>query len=195
MGKGKGKRKRQVAVSHFLQYLVSRANTVPWTGTPEKYARQIYSFSRKSTRDSFYPGEHYDCLAQFLIRSYHTRTDKEIIPTRENTADFLTLHKLNDGDGNKTMRFGSLEEFESYTNNHDAPQILFLKGYPSPKWLCSIGAKYDVDPEFFFPHFNFSSPGMPEYSGFPPQPSSTNVIQLRVISLGCWNTLRSGESG
>lgn len=112
----------------------------------------------------------------------------------EDAAEFLTLHKLNDGDGESAIRLSSLEQFESYKDSERVPQILFLKDYPFPRWLCSIGARYDVNPDFLFRHFNFSSPGMPEYSGFPPQPSSTNVVQLRITSVGCWDTLNSGES-
>jgi hypothetical protein len=34
-------------------------------------------------------------------------------------------------------------------------QILFLKGYPSAQWLNTIGAKYQIDPEFFRQHLDF----------------------------------------
>lgn len=197
----KGKRGRDASrckivdiLSLFVIIIYSFPNTTGGTGTPQTYAKQISSFSRRSTKDSFYPGEHYRSLAQFLSSAYLPRKENEDQHTKDEMVEFLTIHELNHKDENRMTRFGKLETFETYSDKCDVPQILFLRGYPSSHWLCSIGAKYNVDPEFFFRHFNFSAPGMSEYCSLPPQPSSTNVIQLCITSLGRWDTLRSGES-
>lgn len=35
--------------------------------------------------------------------------------------------------------------------------ILLLQGFPSPQWLRLLGARFDIDPEFFRRHLIFSS--------------------------------------
>jgi hypothetical protein len=64
-------------------------------------------------------------------------------------------------------------------------QILFLRGYPTPEWLRTLGSYFFIDAEFFrrhlefnlFPYKNmFSAPSLPS--------SSSNIVRLRVTSLG-----------
>jgi hypothetical protein len=64
--------------------------------------------------------------------------------------------------------------------------IMFLRGYPSPEWLCRIGAKYNVEPEFFQRHLNgiftaeksdaFTDPSLPSHS--------RHIFQLQYTTIG-----------
>lgn len=76
--------------------------------------------------------------------------------------DFLTLHRLysNSKDPPSTdhiTHIESIAEFEALEKDdmQKHNQILFLKGYPSAQWLNTIGAKYQIDPEFFRQHLEF----------------------------------------
>jgi hypothetical protein len=59
--------------------------------------------------------------------------------------------------------------------------IIFLRGYPTPQWLKTIGAQYNVDPDIFQRHMQFqpSAPGGRDLYLLPSLPSSSlNVFQL-----------------
>ncbi|KAF7506835.1 hypothetical protein GJ744_011181 [Endocarpon pusillum] len=68
-------------------------------------------------------------------------------------------------------------------------QLLILRGYPSPSWLCSIGASYDVDPEFFRRHLAFltTSSDDSNQDGASKMPSSSaNMFHFRLPTIGSY---------
>lgn len=62
-------------------------------------------------------------------------------------------------------------------------QIVFIRGYISPSWVCAIGSKYHIDPEFFRRHLDFLSTSVHTHSyGFPSLASSSNNIVRLCVS-------------
>ena len=73
------------------------------------------------------------------------------------------------------------------------PQILFLKGYPSPEWVKSIGGCCRVDPEFFRWQLRFRC--RREYSSSPSLPSAfENIVRLRFTTIGETNSNARNQS-
>ena len=108
-----------------------------------------------------------------------------------NIPPFMALHDLalDDNDPLRIQNFSEVPEFEDACDlkkkdERLAPALLlFLRGYPSKTWLCSIGWKCDVDPEFFLRHLGIHSKGAEadDYFTLPALSStSTNIIGLRV---------------
>ncbi|OCK85535.1 hypothetical protein K432DRAFT_451054, partial [Lepidopterella palustris CBS 459.81] len=67
--------------------------------------------------------------------------------------------------------------------------LIFLHGYPSAEWICELGSKYSIDPEFFYRHLNFLSDSQ-HFSHATPfiLPSyRSNIFQLTLTSVGTKN--------
>jgi hypothetical protein len=61
--------------------------------------------------------------------------------------------------------------------------LVFLRGFPHPKWLQAIGSQYRIDPEFFRRHLRFLFKPK-EFYDLPALPSSArNIIRLRVTTI------------
>ena len=73
-------------------------------------------------------------------------------------------------------------------------RILFLRGYPSSKWLCRLGAKLNLDYDFLYQHFaNSSQLSVAESHSLPPLSLiDTDTIQLTFTSIGSWDNYKSG---
>ena len=107
---------------------------------------------------------------------------------------FLTLYELDSdrreatGTTESGRTFQTATQFEVYPQllEEDAkPQLLFLRGYPSPEWLNTIGAKYEVDPEFFARHLDFLEPhSLPTITGAGLQSYLENMIQFDIATIG-----------
>ena len=163
--------------------------------TSETYARRIFAFSTRSSKDSFYPGVHYAALAKFLASVCEGRGKDRADLKAENAGDFVTLHDLAERTQLRAININTFDKLDIHTAKNMTGQIMFLNGFPSPDWPCHIGARHDVDPEFFFRHFDFPSRlGASPYYCLPPLHSSTNVIQLRITSVGCWDESYSSAS-
>lgn len=66
----------------------------------------------------------------------------------------------------------------------NANQILFLRGFPSPEWLCQVGWYYVVDPEFFRRHLDMSLLSHQQWFSSPSLPSTTSTfVQLRITTI------------
>ena len=65
-------------------------------------------------------------------------------------------------------------------------QLLFLQGYPSPEWLNTLGAHFEVDPRFFSHHLGFLSiNGQYQHTECRMLPSALKtILLLTVTSLG-----------
>lgn len=71
--------------------------------------------------------------------------------------------------------------------NDGEAAVLFMRGFPSPEWLNSVGAKFRIDPEFFQKHLNFSSEtanALPSITLTPSLPSvQTDTVTLYVTTI------------
>jgi hypothetical protein len=165
---------------------------VPTPVTPEEYAKYIYNHAQKSAKNSLYPGDDFQWLATFLNQSSgHTRQ-----PSRSSRpALFASLYLLQgldqawkdfpSGDLQSPERLQVADDYFYGNSTGSVNQILFLRGYPTPEWLRTLGSYFFIDAEFFrqhlefnlFPYKNmFSAPSLPS--------SSSNIVRLRVTSLG-----------
>lgn len=64
-----------------------------------------------------------------------------------------------------TLRSKDIEDDNGYaeilnsTRRQCQPSIIFLKGYPSAKWLTTIGTIFPLDPNWFWSYISFKSLG------------------------------------
>lgn len=160
--------------------------------TPKDYAAAVSEHSALTKEESLYPGIIYRPLALFLQSGgtalYATR--RSTLPrAKVRSHNFVTLHDLSceHDDPNRVTTFDSLTGLTEFAE-HPLPQgdsghLLFLRGYPSNKWLKLIGVRYQTDPEIFRRHLNtrhkqdfYDLPGVPS--------SSHNILRLSVTSIG-----------
>jgi hypothetical protein len=61
-------------------------------------------------------------------------------------------------------------------------QLVFIRGYPSPDWICHLGSQFRIDVEFFRQKLHFLEDK--EFYDLPPPPSnSPNILRIRVTSI------------
>ena len=110
---------------------------------------------------------------------------------------FLTLYELRTnqpagpeakGPCTKPHNFQTPEEFYESTPVSDQDlktQIVFLRGYPSPRWLKAIGAKYGLEPDFLAKHLDFLNPSTSEDLPIVGLPTSlAHLIPLCITTIG-----------
>lgn len=174
----------------------STRNSTGYTGqkkrTPKHYADSITAHATRSAHDHLFPGTHYHSLSRFLQPA--TYQTLKVSPNRKysfirRTHDFAVLHDLayTQDDPRYMTSFDSVngpQNLAAHTFPHDhSGQLLFLRGWPSPEWINTIGARYRVEPEIFRRHLEYG----PTYEAFdlPGLPSaSVNIIKLSTSTLG-----------
>ena len=138
-----------------------------------------------------YPGENFEKLAIFLNKAL---TLSELTAKPPDDPFFATLYLLQAHE-TTPKEFPSEDlscaddlprvdqEFKSKTQS-TAHRLLFLRGFPTPEWLCKIGSFYRLDPEFFRRHLDLSSFSHQQWFSSPSLPSaSRNLLRLRVTTL------------
>lgn len=167
--------------------------------TPAEYADAVFEFANLRSG----AGKHQQRLSEFLKRDQEYTVDVSLSDymTSKNTKHksspnepFLTLYELDPQRSEITrtadngITFQTASEFEAYpqlSENDTQPQILFLRGYPSPEWLNTIGAKYKVDPEFYARHLDFlESHSSTTTHEFWLNPYLENTIQFNIPTIG-----------
>ena len=204
---------------HVQQTQSQQANS----HTAKSYAQAIDAYAQSTQQQSLYAGQSFEALAHFLRSSGQT-LEREISGTTLGDADrrpgrysprpqsfiqtnvrepFATHYTLTNGNiAPKGRHLGEPAELEAVANaslQDKMGQLLILRGYPSATWLCTIGALYDVDPEFFRRHLDFilasDSDLIPD--GTPEMPSSTtNIFRFRIPTVGSYvgSVYQFGES-
>lgn len=131
-------------------------------GDAQEYARKVLSHTETASEQSLYPGDDFGDFATFLWQPYIYRPPRlnSTFPAVEPTRCFASLYKISD----KTMApvpFETVEQFEelgqTVTPNSDSFSLLLLRGYPCAAWLNVLGARFNIDPEFFRRHLLFES--------------------------------------
>jgi hypothetical protein len=142
---------------------------------------------------SLYTGDNYEALADYLQKPYSQYPDPPGPRTdgREEPMQFVTLHDLNipERTNDRIKIFSDIRLFEETMRekaHSNSPRLLlFMRGYPTPEWLNTIGWLCNVDPEFYLRHLNFKSEAKTNYFTSLMLPSSTsNIIRLRTTSIG-----------
>jgi hypothetical protein len=137
-----------------------------------------------------FPGSNYRYLAQFLCQ---TQTSQ---PLTDESYIFVASYDLNiEGDERfRTYSAGGhgLEEFASHSDplTRSGGHLLFMRGFPSPQWLCLIGWRYRIDPEYFRRHLNFCETN--DHFELPSNLSSArNIIKIPIHTIGKRNSIKS----
>ncbi|OKO98496.1 hypothetical protein PENSUB_9172 [Penicillium subrubescens] len=132
-------------------------------GTAEEYVKAIAHHSQQSSAETLYPGEIYETLKRFLE---HKSSDESsnfawlVSPSsssQQTPSDKQSLsdkHSMFDTTRNPGRSEGFSEPdpcVEALKSNIEIshPQVLFLRGHPSPNWISKIGAFCYADPELF----------------------------------------------
>lgn len=163
--------------------------------TPREYANAVDSYSKLSSVDSLYPGSNFASLATFLLQAYlahPSSLELSTLKSREPVGQdhsFVIHCDLKNGGTGRSREFRSASEllgFEGHSiREPGSASLLFLRGYPSPEWLNTIGAKFSIDPEFFRRHLDFpNASGTSSDFSLPTLPSATfNMTRLRINTL------------
>jgi hypothetical protein len=165
--------------------------------TPQRYADKVGEHARTSASNSLYPGSDYGPLARFLWMPYlATSSQSNHVGASEfsstNSQKFVVvynLHALKAG-SKPTAIHPSLSLRELPTRDEfvkpERGILIFLRGYPSAAWLNEIGAKYHIDPEFFYRHLGFfHNPQATErQTPFILPSSQGSIFQLTLTSIG-----------
>lgn len=163
------------------------------TVSPQEYAYQIDSHSKRSAAETVYPGANFGNLATYLLQT----PDKHnaALPRGKALADdsvshtsFVTLYSLG-GINDEAVHFTlptQLSNLDLDTPSDINGRLLFLRGNIAPEWLNAIGAKFHLDPEFFQRHLDFKRMvGRPDYFALPSLPSAANhMTRFRLNTIG-----------
>ncbi|KAL9095195.1 MAG: hypothetical protein Q9165_002451 [Trypethelium subeluteriae] len=156
------------------------------------YVDAVDAHSRLTAVDSLCPGQHLTILARFLGTPYERHAPNITLVQQERQSkdeyEFVTIYNLDPASQQRVKHLDSITEFESEANallaNSDFGHLLFMKGYPSPKWLSSIGATYQIDSEFFQRHLDFRHVPQDHFLT-PLLPSaSSSMAKLRITTVG-----------
>lgn len=147
----------------------------------------VRMYSQRNARFS-YPGLHYASLARLLISPLQTLGDSEGMNIVDVPSTEIFIHELGPGRPEPIVKVTSIEQLKNYDEDTRKKQpsgrLLFMEGFVSPLWLNHLGSKFDIDPEFYFRHLDFSS-SLPHPTHFPMPslPSAADVVRLRLISI------------
>ncbi|KAJ5799667.1 uncharacterized protein N7518_001735 [Penicillium psychrosexuale] len=161
--------------------------------TPEQYTKSIHQACMKSLQTDLFSSAHYQFLSDFL-----KSTSRHDLPARspglgaeapslrsQDRFTYVVVHTIANG-AIKRHCFDHKTGLEDIWKFPDVQpgtdQIVFVRGSLSPAWVGVLGAKYQIDPEFFRRHLRYLSQN--DFSDLPSLPSaSTNTISLPVTSL------------
>ena len=189
--------------------------------TPASYARAVEDYAKVTHQQSLYPGQSFEALARYLQTPYRRqsslvptepykitsspvpRLQQSSIQTTGESDPFATHYELGQGSRAEARHLSSPRELELVAQAcAHAPgktgQLLILRGYPSPEWLCTLGATYDIDPDFFRRHLDFLDLSSDDVDGggVSKLPSSvTNIFQFSLPTVGSFTGPIHARSG
>ncbi|KAH1982797.1 hypothetical protein KXW88_003989 [Aspergillus fumigatus] len=157
----------------------------------DEYAQAILSYSQQSVTRSLYAGVHFENLARYLQQPYEAQVPDLVANKHDANIDpvfnFVTFYNLDPSTEIRETYISSPDVFESKAKElADSPygRLIFMRGHPSPEWLLTIGATYQVDPEFFRRHLDFRH-GLRDHYSLPSLPSTlSTALTLRVATIG-----------
>ena len=123
-------------------------------------------------------------VAAYLLQSYEVQPPPSHLSPDGVVSDYKFVTFC---DHKSTRHFSDIAKFVEAvpsTPNTDHGQVLFMRGHPSSEWLATIGAKYQVEPDFFQRHLNFRLQA-PNHFSPPSLPSSSeSMVRLRIPTIG-----------
>ncbi|KAH8906182.1 hypothetical protein BR93DRAFT_928786 [Coniochaeta sp. PMI_546] len=164
----------------------------------QAYARKVQAHAQLSTESCFYSFLDYADLSDYLNAPYYPNFKEEVPPSYlhddpEEEAFVVITTYSNDGSANRTevATFEELTPTLDGISSHDHKgTLVFLRGHQPAKVLNTVGAHYNVDPEFYRRHLDFrESSGRNECFSDVTLPSSgSHMIQLWTTTLGTRST-------
>ena len=119
--------------------------------TPKDYDVAVLSHSAREMHASLYPGVNYKSFAWFLTGP---RSSGVSIGSQE-PYDYIVIHDLNycHGDARRITRFSDDDTGMQGLTDHPFPEttsghLVFLRGFPSPNWVRTVGLRLSATPEF-----------------------------------------------
>lgn len=159
--------------------LPTKADPSQHAVSPEDYADRVARFATLETG----VGEAVAPLYNFLKSQHASREE----------GDFVTIYDLTVRQDDRRPRCTNIESLQQFagvpgvSSKTPLRQIVFLRGYPSHDWILALGAKYEVDPEFFSRHMDFRQSRTslaPSYS-IPALPSTSwHMMRLPCMTIG-----------
>ncbi|KAK0511027.1 hypothetical protein JMJ35_006579 [Cladonia borealis] len=150
----------------------------------EVYLKAVQTHAEQTTLQTLYPGHGFEDLYSFLIRS--PLASRHPVSYGQESPAFAMLYTV---DNEIKPDVSSYDDSVALTRamEHNVaaskPQLVFLKGFPSPEWLLDVGATFGIDPEFFKLHMRFRE--SKEYHSSPSLPSSLeHIVRLRISTVG-----------
>ncbi|KAH8821379.1 hypothetical protein F5884DRAFT_850611 [Xylogone sp. PMI_703] len=157
------------------------------TITPLEYAEAIIFHSKQTIRDTLHPGSEFVDLALYLKNGTPSLSELEDKDDFESLRKpYAILHTIDEAAEHNLYTYSDPSECTEKLDegkNSAKCQILFLQGYPSPRWIASIGAFCLTDPEYFNAHLRFLF-RKKHYSAPSLRSGRENIITLRFVTLG-----------
>lgn len=159
--------------------------------TTTDYSEAVAFHTLQSSKTTLFPGDIYNDLTKFLKHTPNSGKRNEDLPAHSPTA-FATLFKLN-----RQRCHSEQPAFDAFNDpatciqsmqrsvEECEPQVLFLRGHPSPEWISSVGAFCHVDPEFFRWFLRYRSfPDSDQFFSAAPTTFS-EIFHLKFTTIGC----------
>lgn len=155
------------------------------------YAASVDVAANANPYNVFNTGSMSENLASYLQQPYERNRHQPATRLREQRreSNFATLHHLSTTGPSQVLEFESIAAFNKATRpwppTEPFAHVLFMRGNPSPDWLNAIGAKYDLDFQFFNSHLDFRistgkanmfvSPSLPSACALLPRLCTTTI--------------------
>lgn len=163
--------------------------------TLDEYKERILANDKGESRNQSFPAQAYAALVYYPKQRMTPTSTIEHGKAFPSPNSFVVLHDLH---SKSVLQFDADEGISSFQNfpvHEDRNHVLFIRGYPSPKWLEMIGAKYMVDPELFQRHLYFQSlaAGELNHYSYPSVPSTkAKIFDLCITTIVSKDTLIPG---
>jgi hypothetical protein len=125
-------------------------------------------------------------LQQYTERPSSQSTLRYIPVGRE--EGFASLYDLESKGRDRVIHFQSVEDFKSIVKTQTSKHhksLFFMKGLPSPEWLCAIGSHFQTDPEFFQRHMDYDLRRDHFTASLLPSTNS-HFIRLPIVTIAKW---------
>ncbi|KAI1204159.1 uncharacterized protein F4807DRAFT_359890 [Annulohypoxylon truncatum] len=148
------------------------------------YIRRLQHYSRHDKN-----GNIYRPLANFLdTKTKKMRIDESVDEPSERCVWYMMVQSNIATDMVPILSLSDLKSIESSSNfSACSGRLIFLRGFPSAKWLAILGHLYQVTPDVWRRHLDFLSQigeGFFQVTSLPSWRS--HVFHLRICSLGGW---------
>ena len=159
---------------------------------PREYAKRLVDYTKLNPGVSLFAGGHFENLATYLNQPYDTRAPNFMRAQDDNDLQkafkFVSIYDLDPSKERKPQHIDSILDFEveatKLIENSSHCHLIFMRSHPSPEWLLSISAKYQVDPEYLQRHLDFWL-GQPECFPLPSLPSTmAPMVRLNITTIG-----------